>query len=252
MGYWILIGLIVCATGMVLVALDTLDRGRTATNPSAGSPHSSNWMSGFSNPRVQETTRATVVWTAFVPVLVGEPWPSRIPISGEPTQLVIQRLSSLTMSEIFAAVTADGRFASHGVISCQIGIDDILAGSDIDTFSDRLAAFLRHLESRGTIAVIGTVPDLSSSGLPASLGIAAKPMRDMTQAWNDVIVDHAHSHGAELVDLTAIASTAIHNDSAVDFARSPHAGYDQSDIAARFAPAIERAMHRASMTGHQP
>ncbi len=244
MGYWILLGLIACTVGMVLVALNTLDTRRPETEPMYPGAPLPDAVAITRRSNLTHADSSAVVWVALVHESVVVPWPLRMARPDGLTDPDIRRLLGLTVRDVDTSLVAYDHGASIGVLSFQVGLDDILAGTSIDEAIDALAMLLARLESFGTMVVIGTIPDLCTTRLAESAGISTSSLSQVTRAWNEALAEIAHAHNADVVDLSSIAGPPMSADIVDEPTRVLHSGFDQGAIAARFAPAIERAVRR--------
>jgi len=247
MGYWIIVGMIVCSFGMIVIALSVDSRPVQDRSPLGDQPEAS--PSSRLGPSTVGTFDIEYTWTAFVVAGTATAWPER---SGAPPpgwDLSVNALSDPSARGLRAALDNHLKTESPRLITTQVGLIDILSGVELQTFSSDLASVLEELYDRNISAIVGTIPDLSELSIPALAAVDAKALLLLTQRWNAEIVSLLNRFDVKAVDLLDVRRSTTSGPGADLSGFAIATTLDQEAIAARFAPIVAAAMRDVQESG---
>lgn len=243
MGYWIVVGMIVCAFGMVIIAL-------SADVASIPDPKDED---GRRNPESdrdapkRSQSEMLIRWTALVPTGIAQPWPVHTDAAVWGPRPTIVALSDPSIAGIRSAVMSFPDSALPHIVSMQVGLVDLLSGTARGTFIAELTDVLDLLRRRNVVAVVGDIPDLSRLVVPGRETFNPDSLRRLTEDWNTEISRSTQTFGADLVDLFDVPLAETSENVGGAQAESLSTRLDQPSIAAGFRPAIESAIRIASL-----
>lgn len=237
MTYWILVGMIACAIVIVLVV--SSEQGASVA-PDADESES----------ETGQVTARTIRWTAMVDshsVPAGSPsWPSLVASSRPDLNPTVFLPDSLTVAELRKLVTNED--PAPDLVSFAVGLDDLLAGTSLPDVEEELSRLLQDLSNRGSLCVVGTIPDVSRLELPASEGINAADLGMLTRRWNASIRRVCDEFGCavvDLFDLSALGQRTLLRDADSGDIGTP---LNQQALADRFGRAIDVIIDSPSYT----
>lgn len=243
MGYWIIVGMIVCAFGMVIIAL-TAD---AASTPSRSDTDKETTPEPVGEAPERSRTPVGVRWTAFVPTGIARPWPVRVDAAMWGVCPTVVALSDPSIMGIRSAVSNFPESRSPHIVSMQVGLDDLLSGTPRDSFINDLSAVLDLLRLRNIVAVVGDIPDLSRLSVPGGETMSPDDLRRLTEDWNVAISHRARALDAVFVDLFDVPFAGDAEQVGIVSA-DPHSTWlDQHSVATTFRSAIESAIRIASL-----
>jgi len=243
MGYWIIVGMIMCAFGMVIIALSVdVESIPARTGGDARRKSESDREAQENSP-----SKVFVRWTAFVPSGIARPWPAQIDAADWGARPTMVALSDPSIAGIRSAVMNLPVSDSPHIVSMQVGLDDLLSGASRDTFLDVLSDVLQLLRFRNVVAVVGDIPDLSRLSLPGGETLTHDSLRRLAEDWNAEISRTVRTIDSALVDLFDVPLTETFEKVGDSHATSHSSRLDQVSIAAIFRPAIEAAIRFAAL-----
>lgn len=245
MGYWILVGMIVCGIALVIVVLAMRDAPRAGVEDndrSGGSPASPNTRT---SPNLDSPSSQPIGWLAFVPSHSGHRWPERIASGHSDVRLQLRPIADMTVERLASSLDPATDDETYGIVSFLVGLDDILSGMPRENFQERLDQLLDTVDRHSVIAVLGNVPDLSQLGLPGTTGLSEIDLRRVSEEWNATIADSARRHEADVIDLFNLPVPTPAVNVAYDIRDSGHLRGMEDALIARFAPAISAALERS-------
>lgn len=223
-GYWLVLALLACAVAAVVV--------------SAG---------GTGDARLGSADRALVLAVLGASDALGEgtPDPQRDAWVAQlgpalPRNVGVRNLAvgGSTLASARRDQLPLAAAARPDAVVCWLVVNDILTGVDLLAYERDLNTVLSALKATGSAVVVGNAPDLGRLPSLASNPSEADEVRRSAIRWNAVIARVAAAHGVRLVDLfdDSLAPADVGPDR---FHPSP---VGHSKLAARFLPAVERAL----------
>jgi acyl-CoA thioesterase-1 len=145
-----------------------------------------------------------------------------------------------TVAQALREQLPHARAAQPAVTACWLAVNDLAAGVPLAAYERDLSVLVRRLRAAGGVVILGNVPDLSR--VPALAGAGAGASLRTAEVWNAAIARLAAAESATVVDLFAEPMT-IEDFGPDGFHPSPR-GHRR--LAARFRPAVERALADAA------
>lgn len=238
MTYWIVIAMLGCSLVAVLAAFAAEADDPDAVPPAPDPPPSRGliWAAMGASDGTGDGT----------PNPVRDNWISQVTATLQPDVAVLNlSVSGSTLEEARQGQLPAVLAAAPDVVSLWLAINDIVRGVPLDTYETQLAATLRTLTAAECRVVVGNVLDVAHLPVVASDPELVASAQAVVPLWNAAIARVATAHGVELVDLYAESSELAAHPEYVGpdgFHPSP-AGHAR--LAARFRPAITRALNAA-------
>ncbi len=154
------------------------------------------------SPPLPGTEQFPVV--ALLPEGLNHAWSASDPARRSTFPIKTMALPTGSIASIIAAVDAAPLELEHRVVVFVVGADDFLAGASLDETLEQLDGLLRLLTDLPAMAVIGSMPDLSSCPLITQTRVPANSIRTTIDIWNRSIAEAASSYSAEYVDVRSV------------------------------------------------
>jgi len=238
-GYWIVMAMLFVALICVVVAAALETEGQHESEP----PRRPVWVSlggsagiGLGGSSTDERSWTDRLYASMPPVLAPHYHDLSAPGSTIAMARVVQLPAALDLRP--------------DAVTLWLVIDDLLAGTTLESYGDDLRATLDSLTGAGARVIVGNVPallkgDQTSDDVPGLL----RTHGPMVEDWNRAIARLADRTGVELIDLSKEVEVQLS-------APGPASGsWSLSDaathqLAARFQPAVVRALTGGARTDH--
>ena len=235
-GYWVVMAMVVCALVVIVVAC--------ANEVDPGDRHHA--------PRPAESRRP--VWVALgasdlagqgTPVPQRDNWAAQL-VAALPIEVTLRNLgvSGSTLARARREQLPAALAAQPDVVTCWLAVNDLASGVPLPAYERDLSALLAALRGAGRPVIVGNMPDLARVPALVAGPMPAAALRLAAEQWNAAIARIAAEHDVQVVDL--FADPASVEDFGPDGFHPSPAGHRR--LAARFQPAVERALAGVSTT----
>jgi len=228
-GYWVVVAIVVLALAATVIAVM---RPEPATSVALGVERRVDWhvWSDLAMPPRSETAINPIDWVERVRRSI-------------PHDVAVARINLLQspLADRTSESKREQDRSAPDVVTCWIGVVDVVDGNSIGDFEARLATLLPQLSAGGAEVILGTLPDLLIEHQLVDPSRAITPIGFDKLRWNTSIARAALAHGCRVVDLSREQVTVAQSDSG----HCELTSASQVVIANLFAPYVRAAIEKS-------